>query len=77
MISAEDFVHLPFTTDLSEAGIVHMCHSLPRLGGGVRMSGHKLAQEHCGNIGAVGAPPLPGHAGTRLWRQRPVDFRAA
>jgi hypothetical protein len=42
MISAEDFVHLPFSSDLSEAGIVHMCRSLPRLGGGTRISGHSL-----------------------------------
>jgi hypothetical protein len=42
MISAEDFVHLPFTTDLSEAGIVHLCRSLPRLGGSTRISGQSL-----------------------------------
>lgn len=42
MISAEDFVHLPFAADLSEAGIVHMCRNLPRLGGGARITGYSM-----------------------------------
>jgi len=42
MISEEDFVHLPFTTDLSEAGVVHLCRTLPRIGGGARITGQSM-----------------------------------
>jgi hypothetical protein len=42
VISAEDFVHIPFTTDLSDAGIVHLCRNMPRLGGGARITGHSM-----------------------------------
>jgi hypothetical protein len=33
--------HAP-TAELSEAGIVHMCRNLPRLGGGARITGHSM-----------------------------------
>jgi len=42
MISAEDFVHLPYPADLSEAGILHMCRHLPRLGGGAHLTGRSM-----------------------------------
>lgn len=42
MISGEDIVHLPFTDDLSEAGIVHLCRNMSRMEGSSRITGHSM-----------------------------------
>lgn len=66
MITAEDLVHLPFSADLSEAGILHLSRILPRLGGGARLTGHSMHR-----IIAATAAQL---ALRRYLVQRGVDF---
>jgi len=42
MISADDFIHLAFTEDLSEAAVIHLCRNLSRMGGGNRITGRQM-----------------------------------
>lgn len=42
MISADDLAHLPFTEDLSDSAIIHLCRKLSSLGTGARVTGSTM-----------------------------------